>query len=168
MLERELCSVRVFEKQTMERAPKGAVPQHKVAFARQRQLPLVCTKTRGSKGMFFHKERGRSPSRSKVILATPIRSLILPPMQRIPVCMERCTLHAGLYLRESGSFVERKTKLPTNRRRRDSWGVVSYPNVEKGAIRNRRVRARAPRRHRVRSRPCRLPWRSEARHRRRP
>ncbi len=59
---------------------KGAVPQHKVAFAQQRQLPLVCTKTRGSKGMFFHKGRGRSPSRSNVILATPIRSLILPPI----------------------------------------------------------------------------------------
>ena len=52
--------------------------------------------------------------------------------------------------------------------RRDSWGVVSYPNVEKGAIRNRRVRAHAPQRHRVRPRPYHLPWRSGVRRRRRP
>lgn len=39
-------------------------------------------------------------------------------MRRILVFMERRTLRAGgLYRRESGSFVERKTKLPTNRRK---------------------------------------------------
>ena len=45
--------------------------------------------------------------------------LVLPPMQRILVCMERCSLRArGIYRRESASFLERpNTKLPTNRRK---------------------------------------------------
>ena len=60
------------------------------------------------------------------------------------------------------------TKIPTNRRKTRFVGSVSYPNVEKGAIRNRRARAHAPQRHRVRPRPYHLPWRSGVRHRRRP
>ena len=65
-------------------------------------------------------------------------------------------------------FVGQLQNSPRIGERRDSWGVVSYPNVEKGAIRNRQARAHAPQRHRGRTRPYHLPWRSGGRHHRRP
>ena len=119
--------------------------------------------------LLFHKKRGRSPSCGNVILASPVCALVLPPMQRILVRMERFLLYFETIGGSSiAPFVGQLQNSPRIGERRDSWGVVSYPNVEKGAIRNRRVRAHAPQRHRVRPRPYHLPWRSGGRHRRRP
>ena len=40
-------------------SPKGAVPQHGVAFAQQRPSPWVCTERRGARGrLLFHQKRG--------------------------------------------------------------------------------------------------------------
>ena len=58
---------------------------------RDSDIPLlVCTERRGARGrLLFHKKRGRSPSCGNVILASPVCALVLPPMQRILVRMER-------------------------------------------------------------------------------
>jgi len=73
-----------------------------------------CTERRGARGrLLFHKKRGRSPSRSNVILATPIRFLSYHQCSESPCVWSvvRCAL--GSYRRESASFVERlKTKAP--------------------------------------------------------
>ena len=119
--------------------------------------------------LLFHKKRGRSPSCDNVILASPIPFLVLPPRQRILVRMERFYTVFRNYQRERySSFVGQLQNSPRIGERRDSWGVVSYPNVEQGAIRNRRARAHAPQRHRGRTRPYHPPWRSGVRHRHRP
>ena len=81
---------------TTERASKDAVPQHKVAFARQRHPPLGLYEKKEAQGTgfcsirkgvhAFFGQRGFGYSHS---------FLVLPPMQRILVRMERCTLRAG-------------------------------------------------------------------------
>ena len=123
----------------------------------------------GTKECFFYKKRG-----SRLLWAT--RFWLLPfvscpaPMRRMLVCMERCALRAEDPIDASRhrSWSDLKQSSPRAYERRDSWGVVSYPNVEKGAIRNRRARAHAPQRHRGRPRPYHPPWRSGERHHRRP
>ena len=79
-----------------------------------------------------------------------------------------CTVFRNYGRSGIAPFVGQLQNSPRIGERRDSWGVVSYPNVEKGAIRNRRAQAHAPQRHRVRPRLYHLPWRSGGRHHHRP
>ena len=67
--------------------------------------------------LLFHQKRG-----TRLLWRT--RFWLLPfvscpaPRRRIHVCMERCALRAGIYRRESASFLERpNTKLPTRLRK---------------------------------------------------
>ena len=135
-------------------------------------IPLSpCTERRGARGrLLFHKKRGRSPSRSNVIFATPIRFLSYHPCSECSCVWSvvRSAREGSIGASRHRSWSDLIQSSPRIGERRDSWGVVSYPNVEKGAIRNRRVRAHAPQRHRVRPRLYHLPWRSGVRHRRRP
>ena len=152
-------------------SPKGAVPQHGVAFARQRRYPFsTCTKRRRNKGLFFSTRKGALAFFGQRDFGYSHSFLVLPRMQRILVRTERFFV---LYFETIGASRHRSwsdliQSSPRAYERRDSWGVVSYPNFEKGAIRNRRARAHAPQRHRDRPRPYHLPWRSGVRRRRRP
>ena len=122
----------------------------------------------GARGrLLFHKKRGRMPSLENAIWATPIHLLSHPPCSESSYLWSVFCCTSKLSAR-AAPFVGQLQNSPRICERRDSWGVVSYPNVEKGAIRNRRVRAHAPQRHRVRPRPYHLPWQSGVRHRRRP
>ena len=100
-------------------SPKGAVPQHGVAFAQQRPSPWVCTERRGARGrLLFHQKRGRSPSRSNVIFATPIRFLSYHPCSESSCVWSvvrgaRGSIGASLHR----SWSDLKQKLPTNRRK---------------------------------------------------
>ena len=130
-----------------------------------------CTKRRRHKEPdFVPSEKGCMPSLDNAVLATPIRFLSYLPCSEcscvwsvFSYCISKLSAGAVIV-----PFVGQLQNSPRIGERRDSWGVVSYPNVEKGAIRNRRVRAHAPQRHRVRPRPYHLPWRSGVRHRHRP
>ena len=141
-----------------------------MAFARQRRYPFGLYRKKEGQGTGFCSIRkGAFAFLQQRDFYVSHSFLVLPPMQRILVRMERFLLYfetIGASLHRSWSDLKQSS--PRAYERRDSWGVVSYPNFEKGAIRNRRVRAHAPPRHRVRPRPCHLPWRSGVRHRRRP
>ena len=131
---------------------------------------LVCTERRGARGrLLFHKKRGRSPSLDNAVLATPIRFLSSSHAANPRVYGALCAARWDpIGASRHRSWSDLKHNAPRISERRDSWGVVSYSNVEKGAIRNRRVRAHAPQRHRDRPRPYHPPWRSGGRHRHRP
>ena len=128
------------------------------------------TKRRRRKELaFVPSEKGCMPSLDNAVLATPIRFL------SYLLCSESSCVWSVVRGARGSIGASRyrllndlKHNTPRIGERRDSWGVVSYPNVEKGAIRNRRAQVHAPLRHRGRPRPYHLPWRSGGRHRHRP
>ena len=98
---------------------KDAVPQHGVAFARQRRYPFgLCRKKVGQGTGFCSIRKGAFAFLQQRIFASPIRFLSYHPCSESScVWSVFCAVFRN-YRRESASFVERpNTKLPTSLRK---------------------------------------------------
>ena len=118
--------------------------------------------------ILFHKKRGTRLLWTTRFGLLPFVSYPAPHAANPRVYGTLCAARGIYRPNRHRSWSDLIQSSPRAYERRDSWGVVSYPNVEKGAIRNRRVRAHVPQRHRVRPRLYHLPWRSGVHRRRRP
>ena len=141
-----------------------------VAFARQRRYPFDLYEKKEGQGTGFCLRKGAFAFFGQRGFGYSHSSLVLPPCGESSCVWSvvRCAREGSIGASRHRSWSDLIQSSPRAYERRDSWGVVSYPNVEKGAIRNRRARAHAPQRHRGRPRLYHLPWRNGVRRRRRP